>query len=82
LAVLALSSRLIPASNLVPFQNTDSRKLTPPARFILPGAVFHRDWQSVEKMICHLKNPCGGYNILIIVFHDTSLSITKKQQNT
>ncbi|MDO8992701.1 hypothetical protein [Daejeonella sp.] len=41
----ALSSGIVPARNHVLFQITTSRKLPPPARFILPGAVFHWDGQ-------------------------------------
>ena len=41
----ALSFGVVPARNLVLFQIIISRKLPPPARFILPGVVFHREGQ-------------------------------------
>jgi hypothetical protein len=43
LVISVLSSGLVPAGNCIIDQFTNCRKLTPPARFILPGAVFHRD---------------------------------------
>ncbi|TNV70590.1 hypothetical protein FGO68_gene9857 [Halteria grandinella] len=41
----ALSFGVFPARNRVLFQITNSRKILPPARFILPRAVFHREGQ-------------------------------------
>jgi hypothetical protein len=43
LVISALSSGVFPARNRVQCQITNSRKIPPPARFILPGVVFHRD---------------------------------------
>ncbi|MFZ4102101.1 MAG: hypothetical protein ACOYKR_09100 [Sphingobacterium thalpophilum] len=39
----ALSFGVFPARNCVQFQINIGRKIPPPARFILPAAVFHRD---------------------------------------
>ena len=41
--ISALSSEVVPARNPVLFHIRFSRKLPPPARFILLTAVFHRD---------------------------------------
>jgi len=42
-AVSALYSEVVPALNPDRHQFINSRKLPLPARFILPGAVFHWD---------------------------------------
>ena len=51
----ALSSGVVPAGNRILFQIDNSRKLPPPARFILPVSVFHCDKQPGKRTICHLK---------------------------
>jgi len=51
----ALSSGVFPARNRVRHQITNSRNILPPARFILPGAVFHRNRQPGKRGIKHLK---------------------------
>ena len=47
--VSVLSYGVFPAKNHVLCQITNSRKIPPSARFILPGAVFHRDGQSSNR---------------------------------
>jgi len=49
----ALSYGVFPARNRVLTQITNSRKIPPPARFILPMAVFHRNGQPGNRTICH-----------------------------
>ncbi|OYZ33385.1 MAG: hypothetical protein B7X86_08435 [Sphingobacteriales bacterium 17-39-43] len=46
-----LSSGVVPARNRVLYQITNSRKLPPPARFILPGAVFHWERQPCKRAL-------------------------------
>jgi len=50
----ALSYGVVPARNRVVIQIANSRKLPPPARFILPWAVFHRDGKPGKRTICHV----------------------------
>ncbi|OYZ47276.1 MAG: hypothetical protein B7Y19_07955 [Sphingobacteriales bacterium 24-40-4] len=49
----ALSSGVVPARNRFLFQISNGRKLHPPARFILPDAVFHWDGQPWNGTICY-----------------------------
>jgi len=53
----ALSSRVFPARNHILVHHTNSRNLTPTARFILPGAVIHWDGQPGAAGSCVPRVP-------------------------